>query len=58
MISDLEPAQAADVTLLGVEGNLKWKQSRGNLIIAMPAYDPAWEISDYAFVLKISSVPT
>jgi alpha-L-fucosidase len=56
VISDLDPAQGAVVTLLGVEGKLKWKQSKGKLIIDMPAYDPAWKISDYAYVLRISSV--
>ena len=56
VVDDFVAAKGADVTLLGLEGNLKWQQREKHLNISMPVYDPTWAISDYAYVFRVSKV--
>ncbi len=53
IVKDMKPKSGAKVYLLGLEQKLSWKQKGNNIEIEIPAYDPTWELSDYAYTLKI-----
>ncbi|MBI9061269.1 MAG: alpha-L-fucosidase [Marinilabiliaceae bacterium] len=55
VIKDITPRKGAKINLLGVKGNLKWKPKGSGIEVALPAFDPNWNLSDYAYVLKISN---
>jgi alpha-L-fucosidase len=53
LIKDIQPAKNSKITLLGVDGNLAWKQAGKNIEIELPTYNPNWNVSDYAYTFKI-----
>lgn len=53
VVKNFKPKAGAKITMLGVEQKLSWKQKGKNIEITMPAYNPDWEVSDYAYVFKI-----
>jgi alpha-L-fucosidase len=53
VIKEFTPKNGARISLLGVEAELDWKQVGENVEIELPAYDPQWNISDYAYSFKI-----
>lgn len=55
-IKNVNPENDAKVSLLGFEGNLSWKKEGSDIIVELPIYDPHWNLPEYAYTLKISSV--
>jgi len=55
LIKDLDPKHTNKVTLLGLKGKLKWKQKGTGIEVELPAFDPNWKLSNYAYVLKIQN---
>lgn len=56
VIKDINPKDGTQITLLGVNSTLTWKRNGADVVVQMPAYDPAWQLPDYAYVLKIAEV--
>ena len=55
-IKNVTVKPSAKVQLLGMEGNLKWKQSGKNLIIEMPEVNPSKLPCEYAWTFKIAGI--
>ena len=53
IVKDIKPKSTSKITLLGVDGKLSWKQKGNDIEVSIPAYDPEWKLSDYAYTLKI-----
>ncbi|MCF7568502.1 alpha-L-fucosidase [Sabulilitoribacter arenilitoris] len=56
VIKDINLSSRSKITLLGVKGSLSCKKTGKNVEITLPNYNPNWNISNYAYVLKISKV--
>lgn len=56
VVKGVTAAQGARVTLLGIEGELKWKQAGENLEIEVPALNPSQAPCEFAWTFKISNV--
>ncbi|MCG8306926.1 MAG: alpha-L-fucosidase [Cytophagales bacterium] len=54
-IKDISLKSRAKVMLLGVESKLSWSKKGKDIVVLMPAFDPEWELPDYAYTLKISN---
>lgn len=55
-IKDIKLAGNAKVTLLGTDKKLSWKRKGNDIELAMPGFDPNWNLPNYAYVVKISKV--
>ncbi|WP_082063482.1 alpha-L-fucosidase [Draconibacterium sediminis] len=53
VIRDINPKKGSKIKLLGVNSELSWTKSGNGVLVELPDYDPAWELSDYAYTLKI-----
>ncbi|MBI9061499.1 MAG: alpha-L-fucosidase [Marinilabiliaceae bacterium] len=56
VIKDINPKNGTQITLLGVNSILTWQRNGSDVVVQMPSYDPAWQLVDYAYVLKILEV--
>ncbi|MCL3782548.1 alpha-L-fucosidase [Prolixibacteraceae bacterium JC049] len=52
-ITEVDATKVKSVSLLGVQGKLKWKKSGKNIVVTMPTYDPNWKLPTEAYTLKI-----
>ena len=53
VIKNIDLKSNAKITLIGANAKCKWKRSGKKIIVTLPNYDPNWNVSDYAYVLKI-----
>ena len=56
VVKDLVLPAGTQIRLLETHQPLKWTQQGKDLRIAMPAFDPNRMTSEYAYVIKISSI--
>ena len=56
VLRDVKVKAGATVSLLGQEGNLKWKQDGANLVITVPSVNPDTMQGMYAHVFRISGI--
>jgi len=54
MVQDLRLPTSATITLLGVPGDLRWKQSGTSVAITMPQLNPSKMPCRFAWTFKIS----
>ncbi|QZE13487.1 alpha-L-fucosidase [Halosquirtibacter laminarini] len=55
-IKDLKVSKDTKITLLGYNGPLSFKKTKGGIVVDFPNYDPNGKLVDYAYVLKITKV--
>ncbi len=53
IVKDIHPGPGSTISLLGADVVLHWKEKGRDLEIEMPGYDPNWNISNNAYVIKI-----
>jgi alpha-L-fucosidase len=53
VIKNMQPKAGTMIVLLGSDQDLKWQQLGKDVVVDMPAYNPDWKISDFAYTLKI-----
>jgi alpha-L-fucosidase len=58
VIRDLALQKGTVVRFLGTGDTLSWSNKNGNVVVNMPAYDPARIKAPYAYVLKIGNIAT
>jgi alpha-L-fucosidase len=56
VIKDVKLPSKAEITLLGHEGKLKWKQKGNQVEVEMPRLNPSRLPCDYAWTLKVKGV--
>lgn len=56
LLNAVKPSGSTVITMLGKEGQVKWKEANGKLVIDVPQMAENQKLSKYAYVFKISGV--
>jgi alpha-L-fucosidase len=54
-IRDIAPGEDSKITMLGVEGELKWKKEDGGIAVELPRLNPSRLPCRHVYTLKITS---